>query len=61
MSAVERAAGVITGRAKLVLAVFLVLTAVLVVYRGFDTFGEIGVVFAAAVAVLAVLGREAVA
>ncbi|EMA42047.1 monovalent cation/H+ antiporter subunit B [Halococcus hamelinensis 100A6] len=35
-------------------------TAVLVVYRGFDTFGEIGVVFAAAVAVLAVLGRETV-
>ena len=33
-------------------------TAVLVVYRGFDTFGEIAVVFAAAVAVLAVLGRE---
>jgi len=30
-------------------------TAVLVVYRGFDTFGEIAVVFAAAVAVLAVL------
>jgi multicomponent Na+:H+ antiporter subunit B len=38
-----------------------VVTAVLVVYRGFDTFGEIGVVFAAAVAALAVLGREAVA
>jgi multicomponent Na+:H+ antiporter subunit B len=36
-------------------------TAVLVVYRGFDTFGEIAVVFAAAVAVLAVLGREVVA
>jgi multicomponent Na+:H+ antiporter subunit B len=35
-----------------------VVTAVLVVYRGFDTFGEIAVVFAAAVAVLAVLGRE---
>lgn len=35
-------------------------TAVLVVYRGFDTFGEIAVVFAAAVAVLAVLGRETV-
>jgi multicomponent Na+:H+ antiporter subunit B len=33
-------------------------TAVLVVYRGFDTFGEIAVVFAAAVAVLAVFGRE---
>jgi multicomponent Na+:H+ antiporter subunit B len=33
-------------------------TAVLVVYRGFDTFGEVAVVFAAAVAVLAVLGRE---
>jgi multicomponent Na+:H+ antiporter subunit B len=33
-------------------------TAVLVVYRGFDTFGEIAVVFTAAVAVLAVLGRE---
>ncbi|MFC6954671.1 DUF4040 domain-containing protein [Halorubellus litoreus] len=36
-------------------------TAVLVVYRGFDTFGEIAVVFAAAVAVLAALGREALA
>ena len=36
-----------------------VVTAVLVVYRGFDTFGEIAVVFAAGVAVLAVLrGRE---
>jgi multicomponent Na+:H+ antiporter subunit B len=34
-------------------------TAVLVVYRGFDTFGEIAVVFAAAVAVFTVLGREA--
>jgi multicomponent Na+:H+ antiporter subunit B len=33
-------------------------TAVLVVYRGFDTFGEVAVVFTAAVAVLAVLGRE---
>jgi multicomponent Na+:H+ antiporter subunit B len=33
-------------------------TAVLVIYRGFDTFGEAVVVFAAAVAVLAVLGRE---
>jgi multicomponent Na+:H+ antiporter subunit B len=38
-----------------------VVTAVLVVYRGFDTFGEIAVVVAAAVAVLAVLDREAVA
>jgi multicomponent Na+:H+ antiporter subunit B len=36
-------------------------TAVLVVYRGFDTFGEIAVVVTAAVAVLAVLGREVVA
>jgi multicomponent Na+:H+ antiporter subunit B len=36
-------------------------TAVLVVYRGFDTFGEIIVVLAAAVAVLAVFGREVVA
>jgi multicomponent Na+:H+ antiporter subunit B len=36
-------------------------TAVLVVYRGFDTFGEVAVVFAAAVAVLAVLGREVLA
>jgi multicomponent Na+:H+ antiporter subunit B len=36
-------------------------TAVLVVYRGFDTFGEVAVVFAAAVATLAVLGREVVA
>jgi multicomponent Na+:H+ antiporter subunit B len=36
-------------------------TAVLVVYRGFDTFGEVVVVFAAAVAALAVLGREVVA
>ena len=35
-----------------------VVTAVLVVYRGFDTFGEIAVVFSAAVAVLVVLGRE---
>jgi multicomponent Na+:H+ antiporter subunit B len=35
-------------------------TAVLVVYRGFDTFGEVAVVFAAAVAVLAALGREVV-
>lgn len=33
-------------------------TGVLVVYRGFDTFGEVAVVFGAAVAVLAVLGRE---
>jgi multicomponent Na+:H+ antiporter subunit B len=38
-----------------------VVTAVLVVYRGFDTFGEIAVVVTAAVAVLAVLDREAVA
>lgn len=38
-----------------------VVTAVLVVYRGFDTFGEIAVVVTAAVAVLAVLGREVVA
>jgi multicomponent Na+:H+ antiporter subunit B len=37
-----------------------VVTAVLVVYRGFDTFGEIAVVFTAAVAVLAVFGREVV-
>lgn len=37
-----------------------VVTAILVVYRGFDTFGEIAVVFAAAVAVLAVLHREVV-
>jgi multicomponent Na+:H+ antiporter subunit B len=36
-------------------------TAVLVVYRGFDTFGEVAVVFAAAVAALAVLGREVLA
>jgi multicomponent Na+:H+ antiporter subunit B len=35
-------------------------TGVLVVYRGFDTFGEVAVVFGAAVAVLAVLGREVV-
>ena len=34
-------------------------TAVLVIYRGFDTFGEVAVVFAAAVAVLAVLSRPA--
>jgi len=33
-------------------------TAVLVVYRGFDTFGEVAVVFTAAVAALAILGRE---
>jgi multicomponent Na+:H+ antiporter subunit B len=38
-----------------------VVTAVLVVYRGFDTFGEIVVVLAAAVAVLAVFGREVIA
>jgi multicomponent Na+:H+ antiporter subunit B len=38
-----------------------VVTAVLVVYRGFDTFGEIVVVLTAAVAVLAVLGREGIA
>jgi multicomponent Na+:H+ antiporter subunit B len=30
-------------------------TAVLVVFRGFDTFGEVAVVFAAGVAVLVVL------
>jgi multicomponent Na+:H+ antiporter subunit B len=36
-------------------------TAVLVVYRGFDTFGEIAVVVTAAVAALAVLDREGVA
>jgi multicomponent Na+:H+ antiporter subunit B len=35
-----------------------VVTAILVVYRGFDTFGEIAVVFAAGVAVLVVLGNE---
>ncbi len=35
-------------------------TAVLVVYRGFETLGEIAVVVAAAVAVLAVLDREVV-
>lgn len=35
-----------------------VVTAVLVVYRGFDTFGEVVVVFAAAVAVLVVLRQE---
>jgi multicomponent Na+:H+ antiporter subunit B len=35
-----------------------VVTAVLVVYRGFDTFGEIAVVFAAGVAVLVVLRKE---
>jgi len=33
-------------------------TAVLVVFRGFDTFGEIAVVFAAGIAVLVVRGRE---
>ena len=38
-----------------------VVTAVLVVYRGFDTFGEIAVVFTAAVAVLAVLRRGVLA
>jgi multicomponent Na+:H+ antiporter subunit B len=36
-------------------------TAVLVVYRGFDTFGEVAVVFTACVAALAVLGRGVVA
>jgi multicomponent Na+:H+ antiporter subunit B len=35
-----------------------VVTAVLVVYRGFDTFGEVAVVFAAAVAVLVVFRKE---
>lgn len=35
-----------------------VVTAVLVVFRGFDTFGEVAVVFAAAVAVLVVFRRE---
>lgn len=35
-----------------------VVTAVLVAYRGFDTFGEATVVFAAGVAVLTVLRRE---
>lgn len=35
-----------------------VVTAILVVYRGFDTFGELVVVFAAGVAVLAVFRRE---
>ena len=35
-----------------------VVTAVLVVYRGFDTFGEVVVVFAAAVAVLVAARRE---
>jgi multicomponent Na+:H+ antiporter subunit B len=35
-----------------------VVTAVLVVYRGFDTFGEVVVVFAAAVAVLVATRRE---
>ncbi|WP_327053847.1 DUF4040 domain-containing protein [Halomicrococcus gelatinilyticus] len=38
-----------------------VVTAVLVVYRGFDTFGEIAVVFTAAVAALAVLRRGVLA
>lgn len=38
-----------------------VVTAILVGYRGFDTLGEVTVVFAAAVAVLAVLRREVVA
>jgi multicomponent Na+:H+ antiporter subunit B len=33
-------------------------TAVLVAYRGFDTFGEVTVVFVAALAVLVVFGRE---
>jgi multicomponent Na+:H+ antiporter subunit B len=33
-------------------------TAILVVYRGFDTFGEVAVVFAAGVATLVVLGKE---
>lgn len=35
-----------------------VVTAILVAYRGFDTFGEVTVVFAALVAVLVVLRRE---
>jgi multicomponent Na+:H+ antiporter subunit B len=38
-----------------------VVTAILVGYRGFDTLGEVTVVFAAAVAVLAVLRREVLA
>ncbi|WP_435348772.1 DUF4040 domain-containing protein [Haloarchaeobius sp. HRN-SO-5] len=37
-----------------------VVTAILVVFRGFDTFGEVVVVFAAGVAVLVVFDREVV-
>jgi len=37
-----------------------VVTAILVAFRGFDTFGEVVVVFAAAVAVLVVFDREVV-
>ncbi len=37
-----------------------VVTAILVVFRGFDTFGEVVVVFAAGVAVLVALDREVV-
>ncbi|WP_276259752.1 DUF4040 domain-containing protein [Haloglomus litoreum] len=39
-------------------AVKNVVTSVLVAFRGFDTFGEVAVVFAAGLAVLVVLGRE---
>ena len=42
-------------------AVMNVVTAILVVYRGFDTFGEIAVVFAAGMAVLVVLREGEVA
>lgn len=38
-----------------------VVTAILVAYRGFDTFGEVTVVFSALVAVLVVLHREVLA
>ncbi|MFD1589422.1 DUF4040 domain-containing protein [Halorientalis brevis] len=42
------------------LGVTNVVTAVLVAFRGFDTFGEVVVVFAAGIAVLAVFDREVV-
>jgi multicomponent Na+:H+ antiporter subunit B len=42
------------------LGVANVVTAILVVFRGFDTFGEVVVVFAAGVAVLVVFDREVI-
>lgn len=54
----ESAAGTYYLDTTAALGIDNVVTAVLVVYRGFDTFGEIAVVVTAAVAVLAVSRRE---